>query len=30
MNDTEADVVELPATTMNTRIAARDSIIDRV
>jgi hypothetical protein len=30
MNDAEADVVELPATTSNTSGAARDSSIDPV
>lgn len=30
MNDAEADVVELLATTINTRTAARDSSIDPV
>ena len=30
MNDAEADVVELPATTNNTSSAARDSSIDPV
>lgn len=30
MNDAEADVIELPATAINTSVAARDSSIDPV
>ena len=30
MNDAEADVIELPATTINTSVAVRDSSIDPV